>query len=146
MSGSLREIDPETPPRDHDHVDLVFGATGVGLADPRGFGVVLWKAGDASGHPLLAKLGVEPLGDRFSPEFLHRATRGRGVGIKLLLMNAQVVVGIGNIYANESLFRAGIHPRARSGSLSLARCERLVAAVTGIRLSRIADGGTRLRG
>ncbi len=145
MSGSLRAIDPGTLPRDHDHVDLVFGATALRLRDPRRFGVVLWKAGDASRHPLLANLGVEPLGDRFSPEFLHQATRGRGVGIKLLLMNAQVVVGIGNIYANESLFRAGIHPRARSGSLSLARCERLVVAVKDILLAAIAAGGSSLR-
>jgi len=145
MSGSLRAIDPGTLPRDHDHVDLVFGATALRLRDPRRFGVVLWKAGDSSRHPLLAKLGVEPLGDRFSPEFLYEATRGRGAGIKLLLMNAQVVVGIGNIYANESLFRAGIHPRARSGSLSFARCERLVAAVKDILLAAIAAGGSSLR-
>jgi formamidopyrimidine-DNA glycosylase len=145
MSGSLRVIDPRTPPREHDHVDLVFGGTALRLRDPRRFGVVLWNDGDVFNHPLLAELGVEPLGEQFSPEFLYRATRGRDVGIKQLLMNAHVVVGIGNIYANESLFRAGIHPRARSGRLSRARCERLVAAVRDILLAAIAAGGSSLR-
>src|SRR5204863_443187 len=79
------------------------------------------------------------------PEFLYRATRGRDVGIKQLLMNANVMVGVGNIYANESLFRAGIHPRARSGSLSRARCERLVSAVRDVLLAAIAAGGSSLR-
>ena len=145
MSGSLRVIDPQTPPREHDHLDLVFGGTALRLRDPRRFGVVLWNPGDASHHPLLAKLGVEPLGERFSPEFLYRATRGRDVGVKQLLMNASVVVGIGNIYANESLFRAGIHPRARAGRLSRARCERLVAAVRDTLLAALAAGGSSLR-
>jgi formamidopyrimidine-DNA glycosylase len=126
-------------------VDLVFGDVALRLRDPRRFGLVLWKAGDASRHPLLAKLGVEPLEEKFSAEFLYRATRGRDVGIKQLLMNAQVVVGIGNIYANESLFRAGIHPRARSGRLTRARCERLVAAVRDVLLAAIAAGGSSLR-
>ena len=145
MSGSLRVTDPRTLPREHDHVDLVFGGIALRLRDPRRFGVVLWNSGDVSRHRLLAKLGVEPLGDQFSPEFLYRATRGRDVGIKQLLMNAHVVVGIGNIYANESLFRAGIHPRARSGRLSRARCERLAAAVKDILLAAIAAGGSSLR-
>jgi formamidopyrimidine-DNA glycosylase len=145
MSGSLRAIDPGTLPREHDHVDLVFGATALRLRDPRRFGVVLWNEGDALRHPLLAKLGVEPLDEQFSPEFLYRATRGRDVGIKQLLMNARVVVGVGNIYANESLFRAGIHPRARSGRLSRERCARLVAAVKDVLLAAIAAGGSTLR-
>ena len=145
MSGSLRVIDPQTPPHEHDHLDLVFGGTALRLRDPRRFGVVLWSAGDVSRHPLLAKLGVEPLGGHFSPEFLYRATRGRNVGVKLLLMNASVVVGIGNIYANESLFRAGIHPRTRAGRLSRARCERLVAAVRDTLLAALAAGGSSLR-
>ena len=124
---------------------IQFGGVALRLRDPRRFGVVLWKDGDAFRHPLLARLGVEPLGEHFSPEFLYRATRGRGVGIKQLLMNASVVVGIGNIYANESLFKAGIHPRAPSGRLSRARCERLVAAVRDVLLAAIAAGGSSLR-
>ena len=145
MSGSLRVIDAKTPPNKHDHIDIIFGGTALRLHDPRRFGVVLWNDGDASGHPLLAKLGVEPLGEQFTPEFLYRATRGRDVGIKQLLMNAVIVVGIGNIYANESLFRAGIHPRLRAKRLSRARCEKLVVAARETLLAALAAGGSSLR-
>src|SRR6266571_9508314 len=95
MSGSLRVIDAETPAREHDHLDLVFGGTALRLRDPRRFGAVLWKDGDPTRHRLLAALGVEPLDAEFSADYLYRATRGRSVGIKLFLMNAKVVVGIG---------------------------------------------------
>jgi formamidopyrimidine-DNA glycosylase len=145
MSGSLRIVEPRSVPRKHDHVDLVFGGSVLRLRDPRRFGLVLWSRGDAFRHPLLARLGVEPLSAEFSPEFLYRATRGREVGIKQLLMNANVVVGVGNIYANESLFKAGIHPRVRAGRLSRARCGRLVAAVRETLLAAIAAGGSSLR-
>ena len=145
MSGSLRVIEPPSAPRKHEHVDIVFGGSALRLRDPRRFGLVLWSRGDPSRHPLLARLGVEPLSDEFSPEFLYEATRGRAVGIKQLLMNAGVVVGVGNIYANESLFKAGIHPRARSGRLSRARCARLVDAVKETLVAAIAAGGSSLR-
>jgi len=145
MSGSLRVIETRSQPRKHDHLDIVFGGSALRLRDPRRFGVVLWSRGDASRHPLLARLGVEPLGEQFSPEFLYRTTRRRDVGIKQLLMNAGVVVGVGNIYANESLFRAGIHPRTRAGRLSRAQCERLVEAVRQTLLAAIAAGGSSLR-
>lgn len=145
MSGSLRVVDPGLAPRKHDHLDLVFGGSALRLRDPRRFGVVLWSRGDSSRHPLLARLGVEPLGEKFSPEFLFRITRGRNVGIKQLLMNAGVVVGVGNIYANESLFTAGIHPRARASRLTRARCARLVNAVRETLLAAIAAGGSSLR-
>jgi len=145
MSGSLRVIEPRLPPHKHDHLDLVFGGSALRLRDPRRFGVVLWSRGDSSRHPLLARLGVEPLGEEFSSEFLYRITRGRNVGIKQLLMNAGVVVGVGNIYANESLFRAGIRPRARAGRLTRARCARLVDAVRETLLAAIAAGGSSLR-
>ena len=145
MSGSLRVIEPQSAPRKHDHVDLVFGTSAVRLRDPRRFGVVLWNRGDASRHPLLARLGVEPLSNDFSAEFLYRMTRGRDVGIKQLLMNAAVVVGVGNIYANESLFRAGIHPRLRSKRLSRERCAKLVEAVKETLVAAIAAGGSSLR-
>ena len=145
MSGSLRLIDAQSAPRKHDHVDLVFGGSALRLRDPRRFGMVLWSGGDISRHPLLARLGVEPLGAEFTPEFLHRVTRGRNVGIKQLLMNAGVVVGVGNIYANESLFKAGIHPRARAGRLSRERCARLVEAVKETLVAAIAAGGSSLR-
>lgn len=145
MSGSLRVTDPQSAPRKHDHLDLVFGGSALRLRDPRRFGVVLWSRGDSSSHPLLARLGVEPLGGEFSTDFLYRITRRRNVGIKQLLMNAAVVVGVGNIYANESLFRAGIHPRARAGRLSRDRCARLVDAVKETLLAAIAAGGSSLR-
>jgi formamidopyrimidine-DNA glycosylase len=145
MSGSLRVIEPKSAPRKHDHLDLVFGGSALRLRDPRRFGVVLWSRGDSSSHPLLARLGVEPLSEEFSTDFLHRITRGRNAGIKQLLMNAAVVVGVGNIYANESLFRAGIHPRTRARRLSRARCARLVDAVRETLLAAIAAGGSSLR-
>ena len=145
MSGSLRVIEPQSAPRKHDHVDLVFGGSGLRLRDPRRFGMVLWNRGDYARHPLLARLGVEPLGEEFTADFLHRVTRGRDVGVKQLLMNASVVVGVGNIYANESLFKAGIHPRARAGRLSRERCARLVRAVRETLVAAIAAGGSSLR-
>ncbi len=145
MSGSLRVIEPQSAPSKHDHLDLVFGGSALRLRDPRRFGVVLWSRGDPSRHPLLARLGVEPLSEAFSPEFLYGATRGRDVGIKLLLMNAGVIVGVGNIYANESLFKAGIHPRSRAGRLSRERCGRLVDAVRETLVAAIAAGGSSLR-
>lgn len=145
MSGSLRLIETRSQPHKHDHLDIVFGDSALRLRDPRRFGVVLWSRGDPSRHPLLSRLGVEPLGEQFSAEFLYRVTRGRNVGIKQLLMNAGVVVGIGNIYANESLFRAGIRPRARAGRLSRAHCARLVSAVRETLLAAIDAGGSSLR-
>lgn len=145
MSGSLRVTDPGAPPRKHDHLDLVFGGTALRLRDPRRFGAMLWVAGDSGGHRLLATLGVEPLSEQFSGAFLHRAARGRNVGIKQLLMDAHTVVGIGNIYANESLYRAGIRPRTPARRLSRARCERLVSAVRDTLLAAIAAGGSSLR-
>jgi formamidopyrimidine-DNA glycosylase len=145
MSGSLRVIEPGMPPGAHDHVDLVFSGKALRMRDPRRFGLLLWNPGDASRHPLLARLGIEPLGGEFSAEFLHRVTRGRNVGIKQLLMNAGVVVGIGNIYANESLFRAGILPRTRAGRLSRERCGRLAASIRDTLLDALAAGGSSLR-
>lgn len=144
MSGSLRLIDAQSAPRKHDHVDLVFGGSALRLRDPRRFGLIVWSR-DTSRHPLLARLGVEPLGEAFTAEFLYRVTRGRDVGIKQLLMNAGVIVGVGNIYANESLFRAGIHPRARAARLSRERCARLVEAVRETLVAAIAAGGSSVR-
>jgi formamidopyrimidine-DNA glycosylase len=145
MSGSLRVIEPGVSPGAHDHVDLIFNGKALRMRDPRRFGLVLWNPGDASRHPLLARLGIEPLGGEFSAEFLHRVTRGREVGIKQLLMNASVVVGIGNIYANESLFRARILPRTRAGRLSRERCGRLAASIRDTLLDALAAGGSSLR-
>jgi formamidopyrimidine-DNA glycosylase len=145
MSGSLRVIDPCTPAQAHDHVDLVFGETALRLRDPRRFGALLWQRGDVQRHRLLAGLGVEPLSDRFSAEYLYAATRRRQAGIKQVLMNANIVVGVGNIYANESLFRAGVHPRRRARRLTRADCERLVHNVRETLRDALAAGGSSLR-
>src|SRR4051812_12195605 len=145
MSGSLRVVDPRTPAGEHDHVDLLFGETALRLRDPRRFGALLWQSGDVRRHRLLAGLGVEPLSDEFSAEYLYAATRKRLAGIKQVLMNANIVVGVGNIYANESLFRAGVHPRRRAGRLTRAQCERLVRNVRETLHDALAAGGSSLR-
>lgn len=145
MSGSLRIVARREPPALHDHVDLVFGPKLLRLRDPRRFGSLLWQPGEAERHPLLAHLGVEPLEPEFTGELLYRATRGRRVAIKQLLMNAAVVVGVGNIYASEALFRAGIDPFTPAGNLTLERCVRLARAVRETLEAAIAAGGSTLR-
>ncbi len=145
MSGSLRVVAATEPPGPHDHFDLAVGDRLLRLRDPRRFGAVLWHAGDPARHPLLAGLGVEPLSPAFTGARLHAATRGRRAAIKHTLMDHKLVVGIGNIYANEALFRARIHPRAPAGRLSLARCERLVEAVRSTLRDALAAGGSTLR-
>lgn len=151
MSGSLRLLPAGTSPEKHDHFDLVLGNdTLVRLRDPRRFGAVLWQEGDASAHPLLAILGPEPLPDKsgksgFDARYLYQATRGRNVAIKQLIMNSRVVTGVGNIYANEALFRAGIRPQLAAGKLSLPRCAKLVAAIRATLNEAIRHGGSSLR-
>lgn len=145
MSGSLRVAEPEAKLKPHEHIDLVFGRVALRLRDPRRFGAVLWTSGDVAVHPLIAGLGVEPLSPAFSGAWLHAATRRRRTGIKPLLMNAAIVVGVGNIYANESLFRAGISPRTQAARLSRARCDKLAQAVVETLNAAIAAGGSSLR-
>lgn len=146
MSGSLRLVPVGTPPCKHDHVDIEF-ETGQMLryTDPRRFGCLLWTRRDPLQHKLLAKLGPEPLGDEFDSGYLRAASRGRRVAIKQHLMNAAVVVGVGNIYANEALFLAGIHPRRAAGRISVKRLDALVANVREVLADAIATGGTTLR-
>jgi formamidopyrimidine-DNA glycosylase len=148
MSGQFRLLDKATPPRRHDHVDIETSAGLLRFTDPRRFGAMLWhdtKAGDVASHPLLARLGVEPLSPAFDGELLHRTSRGRSLSIKQMLLSGREVVGVGNIYASESLFRAGISPRARAGTLSRARCEALSVAVRETLSDAIARGGSTLR-
>ncbi|MBI4989495.1 MAG: bifunctional DNA-formamidopyrimidine glycosylase/DNA-(apurinic or apyrimidinic site) lyase [Rhodocyclales bacterium] len=145
MSGSLRLVPAAEPPANHDHLDIVFGDQALRLRDPRRFGAVLWIKGDAAAHPLIAPLGVEPLSDTFTGAWLHDATRGRSTAIKLFLMDSHAIVGVGNIYASESLFRAGIAPRTPAGRLSLKRCERIVEAVKATLKAALAAGGSTLR-
>lgn len=146
MSGSLRILPADTPAEKHDHFDLLL-ANGqlMRLRDPRRFGAVLWCEGDPTQHPLLAHLGVEPMEKEFDAACLHRATRKRSAAIKLVIMDSHVVVGVGNIYANEALFRAGIRPQLAANRLSLARCARLVQAMREILDEAIQLGGSSLR-
>lgn len=145
MSGSLRVTKAAAAPKRHEHVDLVFGGAALRLRDPRRFGAVLWTSGDVTAHPLIARLGVEPLSREFSGAWLHSATRGRRTSVKLVLMNSAIVVGVGNIYANESMFRAAIYPRTPAGRLSRSRCDELVQAVRETLSDAIAAGGSSLR-
>ncbi len=149
MSGSLRLVPASLPAEKHDHFDLVFAVRGKPLAlrlrDPRRFGAILWLRSDPQAHPLLAVLGIEPLTDEFSPAWLKVELTGLKAAIKPTLMDSHRVVGIGNIYASESLFRAGIDPRRAAGRISLQRLERLVAAIKATLAAAIEAGGSSLR-
>lgn len=151
MSGSLRILQGGKTvfvdlPQKHDHFDLVLtDQTILRLRDPRRFGAVLWHTGNILQHPLLMNLGPEPLTEDFNAAYLFRRTRQCRVNIKQMLMNNQVVVGIGNIYANEALFLAGINPKIASGRIGLKRYEILVQVVRTILSQAIAAGGSSLR-
>jgi formamidopyrimidine-DNA glycosylase len=146
MTGSFRVLREARPAGLHDHLDIVTGAgVTVRFNDPRRFGSVLWTEGDPALHPLIAPLGPEPLGTDFTADYLHRRSRGRSVAIKPHLMNSHIVVGVGNIYASEALFRARIHPARAAGRVALPRLEALVAAVREVLAESIRDGGTTLR-
>jgi formamidopyrimidine-DNA glycosylase len=145
MSGSLRVLPSGTPAQKHDHFDLVLGDRVLRLRDPRRFGAVLWTSTDVRRHPLLVRLGVEPLSGGLDPASLHRLTRAHRAGIKQFLMDGRRIVGVGNIYANESLYRAGIHPRTPANRLSPERCARLAAAVKRTLRAAIRAGGSTLR-
>ncbi|MDR3056060.1 MAG: bifunctional DNA-formamidopyrimidine glycosylase/DNA-(apurinic or apyrimidinic site) lyase [Zoogloeaceae bacterium] len=146
MSGSLRLVPPETPATAHDHFDLRFPATVMRLKDPRRFGVVLWQDGDdPNAHPLLARLGMEPLSPEFTANWLAALAKGRKTPIKPLLMDAHLLVGVGNIYAAESLFRAGISPLAPAGNISAARLTKLTTAIRATLREAISAGGSSVR-
>lgn len=146
MSGHLHLSAPGSPAGKHDHFELALdNGNLLRLNDPRKFGTVLWLEGDPGSHPLLAGLGPEPLEDGFSAEYLYAISRKRSVAVKLLLMNSRLVVGVGNIYANEALFQAGIAPERPAGSLTPVECGRLVVAVKKVLAEAIHRGGTSLR-
>jgi formamidopyrimidine-DNA glycosylase len=146
MSGSFHIVPPEQALRTHDHIDfLISSDTCVRFNDPRRFGSIHYLRGDPFQHPLLAKLGPEPLSPEFNGSYLWRAARGRRVAIKALLMNSHIVVGVGNIYANEALFLAGIHPTRAAGRIALPRMTLLVESVAKVLRQAITQGGTTLR-
>ena len=149
MSGSLRLVPAGLAAEKHDHFDLVFAIKGRSVAlrlrDPRRFGAILWLPGEPLAHPLLAALGVEPLTEAFSAAWLKHELAGLSAGIKPTLMDSHRIVGIGNIYASESLFRAGIDPRAAAGRISLKRLERLVPVIKATLAAAIDAGGSSLR-
>ena len=146
MSGSLRVLPCDTPWLKHDHYQLRLDKGGcLRFNDPRRFGSLHWVTGDPLEHPLLADLGPEPLDAGFDGAYLAGRAKGRKVAVKQFLMDQRVVVGVGNIYASEALFRAGIHPRRAAGKVSLARYQRLAAAVKAVLGAAIKQGGTTLR-
>ncbi|MFO1456317.1 MAG: bifunctional DNA-formamidopyrimidine glycosylase/DNA-(apurinic or apyrimidinic site) lyase [Steroidobacteraceae bacterium] len=146
MSGSLRVLPADTPRRLHDHLDLVLDSgQALRFNDPRRFGSLHYLDGDPATHPLLAKLAPEPFDPAFDTDYLWRATRGRRVAIKQLVMNSHVVVGVGNIYASEALFRARIRPRRQARGLKRDEVERLVTAIREVLAMAVEVGGTTLR-
>lgn len=146
MTGSLRVILDARDPQPHDHYDLETEAGPIiRFNDPRRFGSLLWAGSNADAHPLLSRLGPEPLGPAFDGQWLHRLSRGRRVAVKPFLMNAQVVVGVGNIYASEALYRAGVHPKRRAGRISLTRYQSIADSIRAVLQESIRAGGTTLR-
>ena len=146
MSGSLRIAPADAPPEKHDHLDVVMDdGRCLRLRDPRRFGAALWSVDDPLNHPLLVHLGPEPLEDGFNAEWLHRLSRNRRVAVKSFLMNSRVVAGVGNIYASEALYLAGVHPARAAGRISIGRYARLVTSVRRVLADAIAAGGTTLR-
>lgn len=146
MSGSLRILQQPMTPEKHDHVDIEL-QNGVCLRfnDPRRFGAFLWVDGDMYEHVLLRDLGPEPLSEAFTTDYLYKLSRNRNVAIKNFIMNGHVVVGVGNIYASESLFMAGIHPQRAAGKISRQRYASLVEAIRDVLDRAIRQGGTTLR-
>ena len=146
MSGSLRITDCDTAWKKHDHVSIELNnGRCLRLHDPRRFGALLWTSAPVEQHPLLQKLGPEPLGNNFNGPYLYELSRQRRTPVKLFIMDGTVVVGAGNIYASEALFMAGIDPRRAAGRISLARYEKLATAIRQVLQEAIAQGGTTLR-
>jgi formamidopyrimidine-DNA glycosylase len=146
MSGSLRIVPADHLPERHDHLDVCLaGGLCLRLRDPRRFGTVLWTERDPLTHPLLAAAGLEPLDPELTGDYLYRQASGRKLAVKSLLMDARVVAGVGNIYANEALFLSGIHPHRPAHRISLLRYRRLAERLRAVLLASIECGGTTLR-
>ncbi len=146
MSGSLHVVAADSPAGKYDHFEIVFSdGNCLRLRDPRRFGCVLWTTKDPASHPLLSALGPEPLSGALTGGYLYARSRGRRVSVKSFIMNSDIVTGIGNIYANEALFTAGIHPQRRAGQVSLQRYTRLADSIKATLEQAIRAGGTTLR-
>lgn len=146
MSGSLRLMPEYQPPEKHDHMDVVLeDGRCLRYTDPRRFGMVLWLGKNPMDHSLLCNLGPEPLHKVFNSDYLYEKSRGRKLAIKSFLMDAKIVAGVGNIYASESLFIAGIAPQLAAGAIDLERYGLLVAGVKAILKAAIRQGGTSIR-
>jgi formamidopyrimidine-DNA glycosylase len=146
MSGTIRVINEKTPVAKHDHFELVFvNGTVLRLNDPRRFGAVLWFDKHVDEQGLLSKLGPEPLSDEFCHDYLFTKAKNRKVPIKTFLMNNHIVVGVGNIYANEALFQAGIIPTAKAGTISKKRFNSLTDIIKKVLSAAIEQGGTTLK-
>ncbi len=146
MSGNLRITNSAEALKKHDHIDFEFSdGTILRFNDQRRFGAVLWTDTQPEAHPLLLALGPEPLSEQFTGEYLLSRSQQRRLPIKSLIMDSHVVVGVGNIYASESLFLAGLHPNRAAGDLTLSDCQRLVAAIQTVLQWAIEQGGTTLR-
>ncbi|WP_462152229.1 bifunctional DNA-formamidopyrimidine glycosylase/DNA-(apurinic or apyrimidinic site) lyase [Pseudoalteromonas xiamenensis] len=145
MSGNLRVVTQSEPLKKHDHIEFHFdNGLALRLNDPRRFGACLWQQPNEC-HSVFKKLGPEPLTDAFTAKHLFDASRGKRVPIKQFIMDNHIVVGVGNIYANESLFKAGIHPQSEAGKVSLARYQRLTPIIKSTLAAAIEQGGTTLK-
>lgn len=149
MSGSLRRVPMDEPRRKHDHAEWIFDDARFLLHDPRRFGAVLWHPASAGpvqeSHPLLTGLGMEPFDPRFTGPWLHQQLKGRKQAIKQALLGGSIVVGVGNIYASEALYRARINPRTAAGRISAKRCDTLAAAIRATLDDALESGGSTLR-
>src|SRR5687767_690996 len=146
MSGSLAVVPMDEPVRKHDHVDFCLaGGKVLRFHDPRRFGCILWLTGDPQQHPLLADLGPEPFSDTFTGEYLFERSRKRKVPVKSFIMDGRIVVGVGNIYANEALFATGISPKRMAGTVTKKQYEALAVKIKTVLAKAIVAGGTTLR-
>lgn len=146
MSGSVRIVQASEPVKKHDHIDIVLdNQTALRYHDPRRFGAMLWTTAPVLEHERLRHLGPEPLDESFDTSYLYRYSRSKKVPVKTFIMDSRVVVGVGNIYANEALYMAGISPKKEAGAISRQRYERLVAAIKEVIANAINVGGTTLR-
>lgn len=148
MSGHLRVLPNETPIQKHDHVDMIFDTKTLRYHDPRRFGAIVWHSnneGDIFEHPLLRKLGVEPFSEKFTAEYLYQASKNKTIAIKQALLAGNLVVGVGNIYCSESLFRAKIHPLTPIGAITLNRYKLLVNEIRDTLAEAIEAGGSSLK-